>query len=218
MRIVIVEDSVLLRAGLVRLFAEAGHSVVAELGSTDGLPAIVESERPDLVVLDVRLPPSFGDEGVRAAVHLVEQGFEVPILLLSQHVERRHAVDLLGRSGHGVGYFLKDRVLDVGEFLVNIARVAAGENVVDPVVVRQLFSSVRDPLERLTPREREVLGLMAEGRSNGAIADELVVSAGAVEKHISSIFVKLDLPPEDGAAHRRVRAVLMWLDGRTAAA
>jgi DNA-binding NarL/FixJ family response regulator len=217
MKIIVVEDSVLLRAGLVRLLAEAGHDVVADVDRADDLVDLVTERDADLVILDVRLPPDFTDEGVRAAGHLLDHSPQVAILLLSQYVERRHAVDLLGRSTTGLGYLLKDRVIDVGEFLDEVDRVGSGESVIDPVVVRQLFSRVRSPLSRLTPREREVLGLMAEGRSNRWIADDLVVSDGAVEKHITNILMKLDLSPDDDTEHRRVKAVLMWLDHEAAA-
>ena len=214
MKIVVVEDSVLLRAGLLRLLADAGHDVVASLGSAEELFDAVDERRPDLALLDVRLPPGFQDEGVVAAKRLMERSGGPAVLLLSQHVERRHAVDLMTRDAGGFGYLLKDRVVDVADFLDAVERVGAGDHVIDPVVVRQLLSRVRDPLLRLTPRESEVLGLMAEGRSNRWIADHLVVSAGAVEKHITNIFLKLDLPPDDDTEHRRVRAVLMWLDHR----
>lgn len=216
MRVVVVEDSVLLREGLGRLLTEAGHEVVGELADADPLDACVSSTRPDLVVLDVRLPPGFRDEGVKAAARLVDSPDPPAVLLLSQYVERRHAVDLLMRETGGFGYLLKDRVVDVAEFLDGVQRIGAGETVVDPVVVRQLLSRVRHPLDRLTPREEEVLRLMAEGRSNRWIAERLVVSDGAIEKHISNIFTKLDLSPDDGSEHRRVRAVLMWLDGSAA--
>lgn len=216
MRVVVVEDSVLLREGLGRLLTEAGHEVVGELADADPLDACVSSTRPDLVVLDVRLPPGFRDEGVKAAARLVDSPDPPAVLLLSQYVERRHAVDLLMRETGGFGYLLKDRVVDVAEFLDAVQRIGAGETVVDPVVVRQLLSRVRHPLDRLTPREEEVLRLMAEGRSNRWIAERLVVSDGAIEKHISNIFTKLDLSPDDGSEHRRVRAVLMWLDGSAA--
>lgn len=166
----------------------------------------------DLVILDVRLPPSFSDEGIRAAAELLDADVGVAVLLLSQYVERRHAIDLLAHETRGLGYLLKDRVVDVADFLDTVSRVAQGENVIDPVVVRQLLARVRDPLTRLTPRETEVLGLMAEGRSNRWIAGHLVVSDGAVEKHITNIFMKLDLTPDDGDDHRRVKAVLMRLD------
>lgn len=212
MRIAVIEDSALLRAGLVRLLTDAGHDVVADADRADALPGLVSDGAVDLVLLDVRLPPSYTDEGIVAAAALMEAGVPVAIVVLSQHVERKHAVDLLTRDGFGFGYLLKDRVMDVGEFLDSIERVGAGDNVIDPVVVRQLLSRVRDPLSRLTPRESEVLGLMGEGRSNRAIADALVVSDGAVEKHITNIFAKLDLSPDDDTEHRRVKAVLMWLD------
>jgi DNA-binding NarL/FixJ family response regulator len=212
MRIMVVEDSVLLREGLVRLLTDAGHEVPAARSDADGLAGHVAEVRPDLVLLDVRLPPAHSDEGVRAALDILDAAHPVPVLVLSQYVERRHAVDLLGHDHVGIGYVLKDRVIDVADFLRTVERVAAGEQVIDPVVVRQLVASARSPLQRLTRRESEVLNLMAEGLSNAGIAERLVLSAGAVEKHIGNVFLKLGLPPDLEAEHRRVTAVLMWLD------
>ncbi|MFN8027931.1 MAG: response regulator transcription factor [Acidimicrobiia bacterium] len=209
----IAEDSVLLREGITRLLVDAGEEVVAAFGDADTLLAALEDDRPDLVVLDVRMPPTHSDEGVRAALTIRDRWPAVAILVLSQYVEERYATDLVSGDVRGVGYLLKDRVADVSEFVDAARRLAAGGTVLDPEVVSQLLarSRRRDPLETLTPRERTVLSLMAEGRSNTAIAQALVVSDGAVEKHVSNIFLKLDLPPaaED---HRRVLAVLRWLE------
>jgi DNA-binding NarL/FixJ family response regulator len=210
-RIVIVEDSVLLREGIVRLLNESGHDVVGQLVDADALLASVAELRPDLVVLDVRLPPTFTDEGIRAAVALRAASPSQPILVLSQYVEERYATELLASDSQGVGYLLKERVADVGDFVDACQRVAAGGTVLDPEVVAQLLARrPRGPFDDLTPREREVLGLMAEGRSNTGIARHLVVSDGAVEKHISSIFSKLGLATSD-TEHRRVLAVLQYL-------
>lgn len=212
MRVVIAEDSVLLREGISRLLGEYGHEVVDALGDAGGLLAAVDAHRPDLVIVDVRMPPTHTDEGLRAAVELRAVRPDVPVLVLSQYVEERYATDLLASGATAVGYLLKERVADVRDFVQSAERVAAGGTALDPEVVAQLLvrSRRREPLDSLTPREREVLSLMAEGRSNGAIADTLVVSAGAVEKHISSILTKLDLPPSD-SEHRRVMAVLAYL-------
>ncbi|MEU3253029.1 response regulator transcription factor [Streptomyces sp. NPDC006997] len=207
----LAEDSVLLREGLVGLLARCGHDVVAAVGDAEALVAAVEAEAPDVVVTDVRMPPGFQDEGLHAAVRLREGRPGLPVLVLSQYVQRAYAAELLDSGdGSGVGYLLKDRVGQVEEFVAALSDVAAGGTVVDPEVVRQLLRRRRDPLERLTPREREVLALIAEGRSNGAIARELVVSDAAVGKHISGIFTKLDLPPAE-ETHRRVLAVLAYL-------
>jgi DNA-binding NarL/FixJ family response regulator len=213
-RIVIAEDSVLLRAGLVSLLEEAGHEVVAAVGDGDALIDAVDRQLPDLAVVDVRMPPTFTDEGLRAALTVRSQHPATGILVLSQYVEERYAGELLATEGNGIGYLLKDRVADVREFLDALTRVGGGGTALDPEVVAQLLARSRrqDPLERLTPREREVLGLMAEGRSNTAIAEALVVSDGAVEKHVTSIFSKLDLLPAE-QDHRRVLAVLRWLEG-----
>ncbi|HEY0520026.1 MAG TPA: response regulator transcription factor [Ilumatobacteraceae bacterium] len=211
MRIVIVEDSVLLREGIARLLNESGHDVVGQLVDAGTLTATVEELRPDLVVLDVRLPPTFTDEGIRAAVAVRAAMPSQPILVLSQYVEERYATELLASDSAGIGYLLKERVADVGDFVDACERVAANGTVLDPEVVAQLLARRRrGPLDALTPREREVLGLMAEGRSNNGIAQHLVVSDGAVEKHISSIFSKLGLATSD-TEHRRVLAVLRYL-------
>lgn len=214
MRIVIAEDSVLLRVGLTGLLADAGEEVVAAVDNADDLLTVVERHRPDLAVVDVRMPPTFTDDGLRAALQIRARWPEVGILVLSQYVEETYASELLADDTTGLGYLLKDRIAEVGEFLVAVRRVGAGGTALDPEVVAQLLarSRRRDPLGRLSPREREVLGLMAEGRSNAAIARELVVSDGAVEKHVSNIFTKLDLPPTEHD-HRRVLAVLQWLEG-----
>jgi DNA-binding NarL/FixJ family response regulator len=212
MRIVIAEDAVLLRAGLTRLLTDSGEEVLAAVGDADLLLDAVERHQPDLAIVDVRMPPTFTDEGIRAALTVRERWPHVAILVLSQYVEERYATDLIAGDTAGLGYLLKDRVADVREFVDAARRVADGGTALDPEVVSQLLarSRQRDPLERLSPREREVLELMAEGRSNAAIADTLVVSQGAVEKHVTSIFTKLDLPPADGD-HRRVLAVLRFL-------
>jgi DNA-binding NarL/FixJ family response regulator len=209
MRVIIAEDSVLLRQGLVLLLTEAGHSVVA-CGSAEELLRALEAGQPDVAVVDVRMPPTFTDEGLRAALVVRERWPGVGVLVLSQWVEERYATELIAGRATGVGYLLKDRVADVGEFLEALDRVAAGGSALDPEVVAQLLARSRNPLESLTPREREVLGLMAEGRSNSAIASSLVVGAGAVEKHINNIFTKLGLAPGD-RDHRRVLAVLSYL-------
>lgn len=213
MQIVIAEDSVLLRAGLTGLLTDAGHEIVAAVGDAETLLEVVERHQPDLCVTDVRMPPTHTDDGLRAARHIREHWPKIGILVLSQYVEERYATELLATDTTGLGYLLKDRIADVGEFLGAVERVGDGGTALDPEVVSQLLarSRQRDPLERLSPREREVLGLMAEGRTNTAIARQLVVSDGAVEKHISNIFTKLDLPPDEGD-HRRVLAVLRWLE------
>jgi DNA-binding NarL/FixJ family response regulator len=213
MRVVIAEDDVLLREGLAGLLARFGHEVVASVGDAAALVAAAREHGPDIVVTDVRMPPGFGDEGLRAALELRAAHASPAILVLSQYVEQTYAAELLDSGqGAGVGYLLKDRIGDVAEFVDALTRVAAGETVIDPEVVRQLLAHRRDPLRRLTPREREVLALIAEGRSNGAIARALVVTEAAVAKHIASILAKLDLPP-DVDRHRRVLAVLTYLRG-----
>ena len=213
MRIVIAEDSVLLREGLTRLLADAGEEIVAAVGDADQATAVVDELRPDIVVMDVRMPPTHTDEGIRAALTIRRQHPDVAVLVLSQYVEQHYATELLAGNTAGVGYLLKDRIADVGDFVRAVERVGEGGTALDPEVVSHLLarSRRRDPLAALTPRETEVLQLMAEGRSNGAIAAALVVSDGAVEKHVSSIFSKLDLPPAE-TDHRRVLAVLRYLD------
>jgi DNA-binding NarL/FixJ family response regulator len=212
MRVVIAEDSVLLREGLVRLLADEGIEAVATVGDGPSLVAAVVAHAPDLAIVDVRMPPSFTDEGLRAALAARERMPGAPILVLSQYVEERYATELIGEGARGVGYLLKERVADVAEFVEAVRKIAAGGTVIDPEVIGQLLGRRRrgDRLEALTPREREVLGLMAQGRSNAAIARDLVVTEGAVEKHISNIFLKLDLPPAENS-HRRVMAVLAYL-------
>ena len=212
LRVVLAEDSVLLREGLLRLLSDAGFDVVQACGDAESFLRAVSAHRPDLVVVDVRMPPTFTDEGVRAALVVRKQFPDIAVLVLSQYVEENYATELVAGRSRGVGYLLKDRVADVGDFLEALRRVAAGGTALDPEVVSQLLSRSRrrDPLERLSPREVEVLQLMAEGRSNTAIAAALVVTEGAVEKHVSSIFAKLDLPPTEHD-HRRVLAVLRWL-------
>jgi DNA-binding NarL/FixJ family response regulator len=213
MRVVIAEDAVLLREGISRLLTEAGFEVVAGVEDGESLIRAVEEHQPDLCIVDVRMPPTWTDEGVRAALVLRRQWPDVAVLVLSQYVEETYAVELIAGDTRGVGYLLKDRVADVGEFVEALRRVGAGGTALDPEVVGQLLARSRrqNPLERLTPREREVLRLMAEGRSNGAIATHLVVTDGAVEKHVSNIFTKLDLPQAE-QDHRRVLAVLRYLD------
>ncbi|MFD8702542.1 response regulator [Kitasatospora sp. NPDC059648] len=212
MRAVIAEDSVLLRVGLVKVLEAVDFEVVAAVGDADELLAAVEEHHPDVVVADVRMPPGFTDEGVKAAMIIRRQWPEVAVLLLSQFVEERYAADLLATNTSGVGYLLKQRVANVDDFLDALQRVAGGGTALDPEVVAQLLvRRKQDPLEKLTPRERDVLALMAEGRSNAAIAAALVVSDSAVAKHINSIFTKLDLPPADDS-HRRVMAVLRFLE------
>ncbi|MEW2329474.1 response regulator transcription factor [Micromonospora chersina] len=214
MRIVIAEDLLLLRDGLVRLLTDTGHEVVAAVDNADELLDAVERHRPDLSLVDVRLPPGFRDEGLRAALLLRADGRDARVLILSQYVERAYAAELLADGRGGVGYLLKDRVTALDDFLDAVDRVAAGGTVMDPEVVRQLFTrnSRRSGVDALTPREREVLGLMAQGMSNSAICAALVLAPVSVEKHITNIFAKLDLPPADDA-HRRVRAVLAYLNG-----
>ncbi|MFM9443306.1 response regulator [Streptomyces acidiscabies] len=212
MRAVIAEDSVLLRIGVVKVLELAGFEVAAEAGDAEGLLGAVEEHRPDIAVVDVRMPPGFTDEGVRAALVIKRRWPETAVLLLSQYVEERYAADLLSAHTTGIGYLLKQRVADVEEFAGTVRRVAAGGTALDPQVVSQLLARRHsDPLDRLTPREREVLELMAGGRSNAGIAGQLVVSESAVAKHINSILTKLDLPRAD-ADHRRVLAVLRFLE------
>jgi len=209
-RVVIAEDSVLLREGLALLLAEAGHEVVAAAGQAEEFLREVECHQPDVVVVDVRMPPTFTDEGLRAALVVRNTWPVIGVLVLSQYVEERYATELLSGRPQGVGYLLKDRVADTAEFLDALERVAANGSALDPEVVAQLLARSRHPLAALTPRERDVLVLMAEGRSNAAIATELVLSEGAVEKRINNIFAKLGLAPAD-RDHRRVLAVLRYL-------
>jgi DNA-binding NarL/FixJ family response regulator len=209
-RVVVADDAVLLREGLVRLLTEAGHEVVAAVGDGPALVDAVVEHRPDVSVVDVRMPPTHTDEGLRAAVEARRQVPGSPVLVLSQYVESSYADDLLADGRGGIGYLLKDRVTDVDDFLESLQRVAAGGTALDPEVVSQLVVRRRDPMARLTDREREVLELMAQGRSNAAVAERLVVSEGAVEKHVRNIFAKLDLWPSE-EDHRRVLAVLTYL-------
>nr|WSZ16177.1 response regulator transcription factor [Streptomyces canus] len=211
MRVVIAEDNALLREGLVLLLTSSGHEVVAVVGTgPDILPAVLE-HRPDVAVLDVRMPPGFRDEGLRAALEARERIPGLPVLVLSQYVEESYAAELLGGGSSGVGYLLKDRVGRVDEFLDALERVAAGGTALDPEVVTELLTRRHDtPLDSLTPREREVLKLMAEGHDNTTIAKTLVVTERAVSKHIGNVFLKLGLPPSD-SGHRRVLAVLAYL-------
>ena len=212
MRVVIAEDHVLLRDGLTRLLRDNDIDVVAAAGDGDALVREVVAQRPDLAVVDIRLPPTFHDEGLRAALEVRRQVPGTAVLVVSQYVEPTYAAELLADRGGGIGYLLKDRIMHVADFLEAVRRVAAGGTALDPDVVAQLFSRQRQdgPLERLTPREREVLGLMAEGRSNAGIAQSLVLTIGAVEKQVQSILSKLDLPQSAGD-HRRVLAVLAYL-------
>jgi DNA-binding NarL/FixJ family response regulator len=214
MRAVIADDSVLLREGITRLLAEDDIEVVAGAGDAESLLEAIEKYKPDLAVIDVRMPPGHRDEGLRAAIEIRQRWPGVALLVLSQFVEERYAAELLARDTRAIGYLLKDRVADVAEFIDAVRRVAAGGTALDSEVVRQIFARSRraDPLTRLTGREREVLALMAEGRSNSAIAQTLFLSAGALEKRVASIFTKLDLPPDDEQTHRRVMAVVRYLN------
>jgi DNA-binding NarL/FixJ family response regulator len=212
MRVVIADDSVLLREGVVHLLKEAGLDVVGQAGTAEELLLKVRSYSPDVAIIDIRMPPTHTDEGLRAAKEIRENHPDTGVLVLSQYVEPGYAMELLSESAEGVGYLLKDRVSDVNDFVAAVKRVAEGGSALDPTVVSQLVGRRRrdDPLAELTPREREVLELMAEGRSNAGIAERLVITERAVEKHVTSIFGKLRLPPaaED---HRRVLAVLAYL-------
>ena len=212
MRIAIAEDSVLLREGLTRLLVDEGHEIVAACGDAEGFLRAVTGTQPDVCIVDVRMPPTFTDEGLRAALVIRDRWPDVGVLVLSQWVEEQYATELIAGRPHGVGYLLKDRVADVAEFLDALRRVASGGSALDPEVVAQLLARSRHPLGGLTPRERDVLALMAEGRSNSAIAQSLVVGGGAVEKHINNIFMKLGLGPAD-SDHRRVLAVLRYMNG-----
>ncbi|MEO8690219.1 MAG: response regulator transcription factor [Solirubrobacteraceae bacterium] len=212
MRVVIAEDLTLLREGLSRLLDDRGWEIVAAVDDGPKLVEAIVEHRPDIAIVDVRLPPSFTDEGIRAAIEARERVPGTPILILSQYVEESYASDLLAGAGGGVGYLLKDRVADVRQFVESLERVAAGGTAMDPEVVAQLLGrrDNRGPLSELTPREREVLALMAEGRSNTGIGLELGISSSAVEKHVKQIFLKLDLPVAE-EDHRRVLAVLAYL-------
>jgi DNA-binding NarL/FixJ family response regulator len=212
MRVVIAEDAALFREGLVRLLQDRGHQVCAAVADGDALLAAATEHRPDVAVVDIRMPPTHTDEGLRAALELRRRRPETGVLMLSQHIETRYAARLLEGNAAGVGYLLKDRVADVAEFADALARVAAGGTALDPEVVGHLLGAGRHTrgLAALTPREREVLSLMAEGRSNAGIAATLVISAGVVEKHVASIFGKLGLPPAEGD-NRRVLAVRRFL-------
>jgi DNA-binding NarL/FixJ family response regulator len=212
MRVVVADDSVLLREGVVRLLEENGFEVVGQAGDAEDLIRKVRAHKPDVAVVDIRMPPTNTDDGLRAALEIRAELPDTGVLVLSQYVEEGYALDLVSESAGGVGYLLKDRVADVDRFVESVRRVADGGSALDPEVVSQLVGRARrdDPLDELTPREREVLELMAEGRSNNAIADKMTVTERAVEKHVTSIFGKLGLPPapED---HRRVLAVLAFL-------
>ncbi len=206
----LAEDSVLLREGLVRLFDEAGFETVGSYGDADDLLAEIETLAPDIAVLDVRMPPTFRDEGVRAALELRKRMPRLGVLLLSQYIEGTYAQELLSSGEGGMGYLLKDRVASLDELEDAVTRVSQGGTVLDPQVVKELIGRRADPLETLTPREREVLALMAEGRTNGGIAQQLYIGVGAVEKNVTAIFAKLGLE-DSGSDHRRVLAVLAWL-------
>jgi DNA-binding NarL/FixJ family response regulator len=212
MRIAIAEDAVMMREGLVRLLADRGHDVVAAVGDAGALEAAVDEHRPDVVIVDIRMPPTHTDEGLRAALRLRRDHPSVGVLVFSQYVETRYASQLLADNPTGVGYLLKDRVADVADFAAAVTRVGTGGTALDPEVVSQLLRASRqhDALAALTPREREVLALMAEGRSNAGISEALVITEGVVEKHVASIFAKLGLPATEGD-NRRVLAVLRYL-------
>ncbi len=212
-RLAIAEDNAILRDGLTQLLVERGHDVVAKVGNADEMRNIAEAFSPEVFVVDIRMPPTFTDEGLVAAISLRRSHPHIGVLVFSQWVETRYAAELLAGNPAGVGYLLKDRVADIAEFDAAVRRVAAGGTALDPEVVRQLMGSRRgtDTLDRLTAREHEVLALMAEGHSNSALAEHLSISERAVEKHIGSIFTKLDLPPS-AAHHRRVLAVVTYLN------
>jgi DNA-binding NarL/FixJ family response regulator len=213
-RVAIAEDAAVLRDGLVQLLSDRGFEITDVVGDPDALRRAVDADPPDVAVVDIRMPPTFTDEGLRAAIELRRRHPGLGILLFSQYIETRYAAELLANDASGIGYLLKDRVADVGEFVEALVRVASGGTALDPEVVMQLVGASRrsDSLAGLSPREREVLALMAEGRSNAAIATALVVSEGAVEKHVANIFSKLDLPVSQ-TDHRRVLAVLRFLEG-----
>ncbi|MFN3003753.1 LuxR C-terminal-related transcriptional regulator [Mycolicibacterium wolinskyi] len=212
-RLAIAEDNAILRDGLTQLLLERGHDVVAKVATAEELRDIADTLSPEVFVIDIRMPPTYTDEGLVAAVSLRRTHPHIGVLLFSQWVETRYAAELLAGRPEGVGYLLKDRVADIGEFDNAVRRVAAGGTALDPEVVRQLMGARRgvDVLDRLTAREREVLALMAEGHSNSGLADKLSISERAVEKHVTSIFTKLDLPPSQ-AHHRRVLAVVTYLN------
>ncbi len=212
LRVVVADDSVLLREGLVRLLVEGGCEVVGQAGDAPELLRKTRAHKPDVAVVDVRMPPDNTDDGLRAALQIRAELPQIGVLVLSEHVEEHYAIELIGDASGGVGYLLKERVTDIDAFVDAVHRVARLESVIDPHVVGRLLRRHRatDPLERMSAREREVLALMAEGRSNHAIAERLVISGRAVEKHVTSIFAKLDLPPA-GEDHRRVLAVLRFL-------
>jgi len=212
MRIAIAEDAVMMREGLVRLLADRGHEVVAAVGDADALRAAVDEHQPDVVIVDIRMPPTHTDEGLRASLRLRRDHPAVGVLVFSQYVETRYASQLLADNPTGVGYLLKYRVADVADFAAAVTRIGAGGTALDPEVVSQLLRASRqhDALAALTPREREVLALMAEGRSNAGISEALVITEGVVEKHVASIFAKLGLPATEGD-NRRVLAVLRYL-------
>jgi DNA-binding NarL/FixJ family response regulator len=213
-QVVIAEDLALLRDGLTRLLRDNGFEVVSAVRDGDALVRVVTEEHPDVAIVDIRLPPTFRDEGVRAALELRRLAPNTAILVVSQYVELSYATELLSDGRGSVGYLLKDRIMDVGDFVDAVRRVAEGGTALDPEVVAQLFSHRKEgPLQRLSPRELEVLGLMAEGRSNVGIADALVLTVGAVEKHVANILMKLRLPPSE-SDHRRVLAVLAYLQGQ----
>jgi DNA-binding NarL/FixJ family response regulator len=211
MRVVIAEDLALLRDGLTRLLRDNGFEVVAAVEDADALLRVITTEKPDIAIVDIRLPPTFRDEGVRAALEARTRAPDTAILVVSQYVEHTYATELLADGRGGIGYLLKDRIMDVSDFVDAVRRVAEGGTALDPEVVAQLFSRRgHGPLDELTPREHEVLALMAEGRSNAGIAEALVLTIGAVEKHVANILSKLDLPPSE-SDHRRVLAVLTYL-------
>jgi DNA-binding NarL/FixJ family response regulator len=214
LRVVVAEDDVLMREGIVRLLAEAGYDVVAQAGDADDLLRKALAHRPDVAIVDVRMPPHHGDDGLRAALELRRRRPDVSVLVLSQFYEEQLALDLIGDSAEGVGYLLKERVGDVEVFIDAVARVAAGGSALDPEVVSRMLGRRRSPgsLEMLSPRDRDVLAAMAEGKSNQGIAETLVISNAAVEKHVTSIFNKLGLEPEP-TAHRRVLAAVTYLRG-----
>ena len=215
MRVVIGEDQALMREGIVRLLEEAGFDVVGQAGDANDLRRKVGAHKPDVAVVDIRMPPERTDDGLRAAIHIRARHPDTRVLVLSQYVDARYAVDLIGESAEGVGYLLKDRVGDLDEFAEAVRRVGEGGSVLDPEIVTRMLARQRreDPVEELSPRERDVLELMAQGRSNHGIAEQLVITESAVEKHVTAIFEKLDLE-RDFEPHRRVLAVLTFLRTR----